>query len=135
MKPFEQIRKYTYVNLWHLLPFAYINVSKFDITEVTVTLPPLLVMQCSITSGLLYWGFRRNDQKTVRKTWIWMQAFVTTAILWMSISEFEAFSNWLSITIHIGLPIFCFIAFYKMLIVGFDVPLMRNRNLENKQSD
>lgn len=135
MKPFEQIKKYTYVNLWHLLPFVYVCVNEFDTSELALALLPLLIMQCSITSGLLLWAFREFEQKTVRETWIWIQAFVTSIILWMSISELVALSNWLSITLHITLPIVCFIAFYKMLIVGFKVPPMRDRTLEDPQSN
>ena len=135
MKPYEQIRKYTYVNLWHLLPFTCISVSKFDASEQTVALLPLLVLQCSITSGLLIWGSRTFKLKKVRKVWIWMQAFITTAILWVYISELAQISKWLSITLHIGLALICFIAFYKMLIIGYDVPPMRNRTLEDPESE
>ena len=135
MKPFEQIRRYTILNLWHLLPFSYISVRNFDLSELTVAFLPYLVMQCSITSGLLLWGFKTIGQKKARKVWIWMQASVTSIILWMSITELVTLSKWLSITLHFGLLIIWFIALYKMLIVGYEVPSMRNRTLENPLSD
>ena len=134
MKPYEQIQKRFFLNLWHLLPFTYVNVSRFNASEITENLLPLLIMQCSVTSGLLIWGFRIFEQKNVQKIWFWMQAFITIAILWMYITELFVLSKWLSITLHIGIPIIWFIALYKMLIVGYEVPPMRSRTIENPQS-
>ena len=134
MKPFEQISRYSYVNIWHLIPFAYVCMNTFGASNLNVTILPLLIMQCSITSGLLLWGFNRFEQRIVRKMWIWIQAFIAIAILWICIRDLIVFSKWLSIILHIGLPIIWFIVLYKLLIIGYEVAPMRNRNLENTPS-
>lgn len=134
MKPFEQISRYSYVNLWHLLPFAYVFMNRFGASELDVALLPLLIVQCSITCGLLLLGFKIFEQRKVRKLWIWIQTFVVIAILWIYISDLIVFSKWLSIILHIGFPITCFIVLYKLVVIGYEVPPMRNRTLENTSS-
>lgn len=135
MKPHEQIRKHLWGNLWYLLPISYIVVDRFYPFDQAIHIFPLLVILGSVSGGLLYWGLKKFKERSVRKTWIWSQVCAIFAIMYIAINGIIVFSPWISLPLHIGLPILWFIAFYKTMVVGYDVPPMRKQTLENSISD
>lgn len=126
----EQIRKYVRANLWYLFPLLYAYVNKFNDlfgeSDRVTNLLPLLFIQGFVTIGLLYWGFQKFTESTARRAWIWIQIAFTAGIYWISIPSQMAGSKWLSIALHIVLPLIWFLGFYKFHIVTYEVPPMLN---------
>lgn len=121
MKPHEKIRSLMWGMIWYLLPLSYIIVDRFLPFDQAVNIYPLALIQIFIACGLLYWGIDSFKERSVRRAWIWMQAFTTIVIFQMAISGIRVFTLWIDITLLILLPILWFFAFYKGITAFSDI--------------
>lgn len=121
LKPHEQYQSLMWGMLWYLLPLSYIIVDRFLPYDRTIDIYPLVLIQGSITCGMLYWGINKFAERSVRKTWIWTQAFVTVVIFQLAIGGIKVFKPWIDIGLHVVLPILWFFALYKAIIASSDI--------------
>lgn len=121
LKPHEQYQSLMWGMLWYLLPLSYIIVDRFLPYDGTIDIYSLVIIQGSITCGMLYWGINKFAGCSVRKTWIWTQAFGTVAIFQLAIGGIRVFKPWIDISLHVVLPILWFFTFYKLIIASSDI--------------
>ena len=114
MKPPQQLLSLMWGMLWYLLPLSYIIVDRFLPYDRTIDIYPLVLIQGSITCGLLYWGINKFTERSVRIAWIWMQAFGTVAIFQMATGGINVFTPWIDIPLFIILTILWIFTAYKM---------------------
>ena len=133
MHPREQFQSLLWGLIWYLLPLSYIIVDRFFPFDRTINIYPLVLIQCSIALGLLYWGINKFKESSVRKAWIWTQAFVTVAIFQMSILGIRVFALWIDICLQVVLPILSFFTLYKGLIASSDINATKIRNKDKSK--